>query len=260
LKKNKDLKKIYNEIFLNDETKIFTPLKIEKFHPDIHHAFKSTHWKNKKVLDVGCGTGLFSYMIAKKGAKVLGIDFSEEAIQIAKQKFHHKNLGFIIGDINKIKLEKYDIVVSLGTLEHQDEPLKILQLFKKHLLPKGKIIITSPNWSNPRGYILLTLFFIFNAPITLADLHYFTPIDFSLWANKLKMDFKWYTFEKSWSQGSLLIKDFEKRLPNVLKDFKIRKKEQKISELLNWLEKKALPLDNSLPHSGATALYIFTKK
>ena len=50
---------------------------------------KELNWKSKKILDVGCGTGLFSHKVAKKGANVLGIDFSKDAITIAKNKFQH---------------------------------------------------------------------------------------------------------------------------------------------------------------------------
>ncbi len=52
-------------------------------------------WKNKSVLDVGCGTGLFSYMIAKKGAKVTGIDYAKQAITIANKTYTHQNLTYI---------------------------------------------------------------------------------------------------------------------------------------------------------------------
>ena len=55
---------------------------------------KELSWKNKKVLDVGCGTGLFAHSVAKAGAKnVLGIDFSLEAINLAKETHKHKNLN-----------------------------------------------------------------------------------------------------------------------------------------------------------------------
>jgi len=81
-------------------------------------------------------------------------------------------------DVRKI-VEKFDRIVSHGTLEHMDDPLSTLRFFKSHLNPKGQIIITTPNWTNLRGHILMTLWYLFNAPITLADLHYFTPRDFS---------------------------------------------------------------------------------
>ena len=144
------------------------------------------NWKGKKALDVGCGTGNFAFFAAKNGGKVYAIDYSKKAISEAQKKFAHKNLIFEQKDLRNIK-DSYDVIVSNGTLEHMDNPLQVLRFFKKHLTTSGKIIITSPNWTNPRGYILLTLWFLFDAPITLADLHYFTPLDFVKFAKKLKI-------------------------------------------------------------------------
>ena len=133
-------------------------------------------------MDVGCGTGLFAYGASKLGSKqVLGIDFSKNAIAIAKKTHKNHNLQYQVLDVKEIK-SKYDVIVSLGTLEHVDNVLAVLKILKKHLTQNGKIIVTSPNWTNPRGYILMTLWYLFNAPITLADLHYQTPIDFQNYA------------------------------------------------------------------------------
>ena len=139
-----------------------------------------------------------------------------------------------------------------------DNPLKILRIFKKHLKKNGKIVITSPNWTNPRGYFLMMLFNLFDAPITLADLHYLTPVDFLNWAKKLNMKLKWETIDKSWAHGEILIKDFERRIPNVLRDAGLPNDKQKIKKFITWIKKNVLVFDNSLPHSGANGLYIFS--
>ena len=150
------------------------------------------------------------------------------------------------------------MIVSIGTLEHMDNPLETLKLFKRHLNSKGYIIITSPNWTNPRGYILLTLWYLFKAPITLADLHYLTPLDFQNFAKKLKMKITWKTFDRSWSHGDVLISDFKKRLPNVLHDARLPSNEKQIDSFIQWIKTNITPLNNDLPHSGATGLYVFS--
>ena len=189
-KKNKNLKKFYDGVYKKGERKHFTTLvTTETLTEETNEVLKELNWKSKKVLDFGCGTGFFAYKAAKKGANILGVDFSKEAINIAQKKYSNPNLRYEHINVNKIN-DKFDVIVSIGTLEHMDNPLQILKLFKKHLSPKGKIIVTSPNWTNPRGYVLMTLWFLFNAPITLADLHYQTPADFTNYANKLKMKLK----------------------------------------------------------------------
>ena len=217
-------------------------------------------WKGKKVLDVGCGTGKLLFLIAKKGAQCSGVDFSKQAIKIANEKFKHPNLSFKELDASEKISGKYDVIISIGTLEHQDNPLSSLKLFKKHLNIKGKIIITCPNWTNPRGYILMTLYYIFNSPITLADLHYLTPKNFENWAKLLKMNIKWKTFDKSWAHGKIMIEDLTKRLPKVLDDTKLNYKRKNIQNFMKWLNDNALSLDNDTPISGATGMYIFSKK
>jgi 2-polyprenyl-3-methyl-5-hydroxy-6-metoxy-1,4-benzoquinol methylase len=258
--KNQNLQDFYDNVYKNDEKKHFTNLVIKgTVSEESHEIIKETSWKSKKVLDVGCGTGFFANSAAQKGANVLGIDFSEQAIKIAKKKYKKTNLKYKQMDVKDIS-EKYDIIVSIGTLEHMDEPLKILKLFKKHLNHKGKIIVTSPNWTNPRGYMLMTLLFLFDAPITLADLHYQTPIDFIKYSKKLNMSLKWRTIDKSWAHGDILIKDFIKRLPNVLRDTNLPCKSKNIKNLIDWIKNNVVAFDNSQPHSGATGLYVFSFK
>lgn len=258
MQKNTRLKNFYNKVYAKGEERHFTSF-VTRGTPtsEVMEILKEISWRNKKVLDVGCGTGLFAYTAAKKGAVVLGIDFSETAINIAKEKYRLPNLYFEKSDAKEIQ-GKYDIIVSIGTLEHMDNPLKILQIFKNHLKQNGRIIITSPNWTNPRGYVLMTLWYLFNAPITLADLHYQTPVDFVKYAKKLNMNIKWRTFDRSWAHGTVLIKDFRRRLPNVLRDARLPNHVRNINNFIRWLSEHVVPLDNSLPHSGAIGLYVFS--
>ena len=259
MKKNKNLKHFYNKVYAKGEKKHFTIKRESASLSEIKEVLKQVSWKGKKVLDVGCGTGLFAYNAAKRGAFVLGIDFSTEAIDIANSQHTHKNLKFQSIDVNEIK-EKFDVIVSNGTLEHMDDPLKSLKLFKKHLTKNGCIITTSPNWSNPRGYMLMPLLLLFNAPITLADLHYFTPIDFKNFSKQLGMSLSWKTFDKSWGHGDILVQDFKKRLPNVLRDSNLPNKKKNIDLLIKWIQNNINKLNHDLPHSGATGLYKLTIK
>lgn len=261
LQKNKDLKKFYNNVYKSGEKKHYTKILFEDNELPIEErvVLGEVNWKNKTVLDIGCGTGLLCHEIAKRGAKkVVGIDFSTEAIEEAKKAHQHTALEYLNEDAKDHKGE-YDIIVSLGTLEHMDDPFKALKLFKKFLKPKGKMVLTCPNWTNPRGYILLTLEKLFNAPITLVDLHYLTPIEFEGWANKLDMKLDWRTFDYDWAHGERLIKDLTKRLPNVLRDANLPKKEKNIKNLIDWVQGHILPLDHKTKFSGALGLYILKK-
>ena len=257
---NKKLSKFYDKVYLKGEKKHYTKFVIEGTPTsEAEEVIKQLNWKNKKVLEVGCGTGRFCYLIAKKGADVLGIDFSTKGIDIAKKTYQLSNLSFKTLDVAEI-VGQYDVIVSIGTLEHMDNPLKTLRLLRTHLKPDGKIIITSPNWANVRGYVLITLQCLFRAPITLADLHYLTPVDFISWARKMNMNLKWKTFDRSWGHGELMLKDFERRIPRVLHDAKLPNYSENVNKLLKWLKQNVVSLDNSSEHSGAIGMYVFSIK
>ena len=57
--------------------------------------------ENETLLDIGMGTGTFTVLCAKKGAKVTGIDYSEKMLEVAKKKIEEKGLD---GSINIIKM------------------------------------------------------------------------------------------------------------------------------------------------------------
>lgn len=267
--KNKGLKKFYDKVYKKGEQKHYTPLLLarrfgelsgDKVPPAKLEVLREISWKGKTILDAGCGTGELAGIIARRGAqKVIGVDYSKDAIGVAKANWKNPNLEFLQKDINDIK-EKFDVVVSLGTLEHLDEPLSALKKLKSLLKPNGSLIITCPNWTNPRGYILQTLRMLFDAKITLADIHYFSPLDFQGFAKKLGMKLIWRTVDHSWAQGEKLVADFTRRLPNVLlKDKRLKVSPFQIAEFVSWVEKTIVPIESKKAHSGAVGLYHFRK-
>lgn len=255
--KNKDLAKFYERIYKGGEKKHYTKFLLgkRKLPEDIHEVLAEVNWPGKSVLEVGCGTGLLSYMIAKRGAKkVVGIDFAKSAIQLARKKYRHPHLKYYCEDIKNYR-GIYNVIVFMGTLEHMDDPFTVIKRSKKYLKSKGSLIITCPNWTNPRGYILQTLWHLFGAPITLTDLHYLTPIEFQKWAKQLDMRLKWRTFDYDWAHGERLVSDFRRRLPKVLKDAKLSSNKKNVNDFSRWIKEHIIPLNHKTKFSGATGLY-----
>ncbi len=87
------------------------------------------------VLDLGCKHGVLSNFIAAKAKKVVGIDFDEEAIKVARNKFQKNNLNFEVGEaseyLNK-QTEKFDVLILSHILEHLENPRIFLLQFKEH--------------------------------------------------------------------------------------------------------------------------------
>ena len=104
------------------------------------------------ILDIGCGRGELPYALAKAGATVTGIDYSSEAISIAKNTFSHDsslNINFICDDVlNYSFSSKFDRIILSDVVEHIEEPaLQILLIrCRELLLANGSLIIhTAPN-------------------------------------------------------------------------------------------------------------------
>lgn len=103
--------------------------------------------KGKKVLDIGCGSGLLGAELKKKEAsEVVGVDISEPAINKARQVLDRA----IIADAQSEKLdleEKYfDRIIIAETLEHVLYPENVINEAKRLLKDNGSIIISTPNF------------------------------------------------------------------------------------------------------------------
>jgi ubiquinone biosynthesis O-methyltransferase len=104
--------------------------------------------KQKKILDLGCGDGVLSYLIAKEGAVVSGIDLSETAINFAKIKTKKRGLDIDFRQENAYELpfmdEEFDAVVSSDVIEHIEDVHIFLKEIHRVLKLKGVIVISTP--------------------------------------------------------------------------------------------------------------------
>jgi SAM-dependent methyltransferase len=90
--------------------------------------------EQQSVLDLGCGSGDVSNIIAEKARTVVGIDHDEESLKIASDKYKRSNLTFIHGDARTYlkTSDKFDVLILSHILEHLDEPKDFLQSFKDY--------------------------------------------------------------------------------------------------------------------------------
>ncbi|MBM3231060.1 class I SAM-dependent methyltransferase [Candidatus Peregrinibacteria bacterium] len=257
MRTNAKLKAFYDGVYKKGERAHYTQFRLQTgdLPAEFSAVFALIDWEGKEVLDVGCGTGDMCALIAGAGAKrSVGIDFAESAITEANKKYQAPNLTFICGDVADLE-DRFDVVISNGTLEHMDDPLKTLRQLKTMLKPGGSLIMTCPNWLNARGYILQTLWHMFRAPITLADIHYLGPVDFEGWARELEMDLEWSTVDCEWGSGMKMVKDLERRLPNVARDAGWQTTKEQIDGFLQWIETKVVPFKDEGKHAGAAGVY-----
>lgn len=105
--------------------------------------------KEKKLLDVGCGGGIFSESLAMEGALVTAIDLSSEAI---KTGIEHAKKQNIYVDYQCIALEdliekpaRYDVITCMEMLEHVPNPKQIIQSCAALLNPGGQLFVSTIN-------------------------------------------------------------------------------------------------------------------
>ncbi len=104
--------------------------------------FLSNISPSDKVLDIGCGNGVCTHAVAEKAAKAIGIDISPKNIAMAKEKFSHGNLEYIIGDATTYEFkENFDVIMLSNVLEHIENRIEFLEKINK-LAPK--ILIRVP--------------------------------------------------------------------------------------------------------------------
>jgi len=117
----------------------------EYINPDILKYTPS----NKKILDVGCGTGALGEALKKKGNIVYGIDISKKSIEIAKKRLD-RVIQIDLETENKLlfKESSFDLIIFGDVLEHFRDPLSVLNNTKSYLKKDGQIIISLPNIAN----------------------------------------------------------------------------------------------------------------
>lgn len=125
-------------------------------HPD---HMGSQHWARyewacrflpaERVLDCACGVGYGSALLRRRGAKaVVGVDVSEDAIHEAQRRYAGKGIEYRLGDgrtLSPQSLGTFDRIVCLETIEHMDEPQRMLDAFASLLKPDGLLALSVPN-------------------------------------------------------------------------------------------------------------------
>ena len=138
--KNKDLKLKYNDIYKGGAYENYYTFNM--FPSEMLIINFIENWTNLEVLDIGCGEGNLAAMLSFKGAsKIDGVDYSNEAISIAKDRININNVNFICKDYRKIT-QKYDVVAMNGVFEHFDNPWKELDFILTNLCKKNGTVIT----------------------------------------------------------------------------------------------------------------------
>ncbi len=140
---------------------------------DPHSEFKPLHqinplrlawmdglspFKGLKVLDVGCGGGILTDSIARKGAQALGIDLSTKALRVAQ--LHAMEAGTEGVDYREVPVEElaaempgaFDTVTCMEMLEHVPDPSSVVRACSALVKPGGWVFFSTLN-RNPKAFL-----------------------------------------------------------------------------------------------------------
>jgi len=120
-------------------------IRLEHMH---RYVWVAGYCMDRSVLDVACGEGYGSAMLARRAKHVIGVDISAEAVQLAAAKYaDQRNLEFRTGDATAIPLDDGSVerIVCFETIEHLREQGAMLAELRRVLAPTGLLFLSSPN-------------------------------------------------------------------------------------------------------------------
>ena len=111
----------------------------------------------KKVIDIGCGGGLFSEGMARRGATVTGIDLGDAPLAVARLHAEQSGveveyLQVLAEDIAEQRAGEYDAVTCLEMLEHVPDPSSVIRACAKLVKPGGQVFFSTIN-RNPKAFL-----------------------------------------------------------------------------------------------------------
>jgi 2-polyprenyl-3-methyl-5-hydroxy-6-metoxy-1,4-benzoquinol methylase len=106
--------------------------------------------QGERVLDVGCGSGVFAARLAERGARVVAIDSNQDAIAYARRAFGRPGLDYECGVLEELAFSpaSFDRVVCLEVIEHIeiDRTRTLLGDLRRILRQGGRLTLTTPNY------------------------------------------------------------------------------------------------------------------
>lgn len=147
-------------------TQTFQKAIFDRFDAAINEAGEIS---NKNILDIGCGSGVYSLEYTKRGAaKVTGIDFSDEMLAMSEELIEENGFSdkvtFVKGDFSTHQFEeKFDVIIAMGVFDYVAEPGKFLA--KMSELSSGKVIASFPGKSPVRMHLRRIRYNLQNCPV-----------------------------------------------------------------------------------------------
>lgn len=115
----------------------------------------------KQVLDVGCGGGILSESMARRGARVLGVDMAERSLEVAQLHALEAEIQIeyrciAVEALAEEKPASFDVVTCMEMLEHVPDPASIVRACAALVKPGGHLFFSTLN-RNAKAYLMAVI-------------------------------------------------------------------------------------------------------
>ena len=149
---------LYKKIIMPLETKLMT----ERYR--LTMSFIDRHVREGVIaVDVGCGTGIFTVEMLRRGARVKAVDFAQGSLDLTKSLVEElvpeksANVDYLLMDVSEQRLPDSDVVLAMGVTPY----LEKIAPFYDNILPTTKtfycLILDSRHWANRIRSVLMFL-------------------------------------------------------------------------------------------------------
>lgn len=108
-------------------------------------ALVPTHG-TQRVLDVGCAQGTLALLLAERGHEVTAVDVRPRFLAYAASRRERGRVEFVCADALELDLgPRFDVVFCNQLIEHLVRPARLLERLRAHLVPGGRLVVTTPN-------------------------------------------------------------------------------------------------------------------
>jgi SAM-dependent methyltransferase len=151
---------------------------LDQYHFEkLHHLLRLVDfdgYRDRRVLEVGCGAGVDLVRFAKGGARVVGIDLARSAVDLAAANFAQQGLraGLLVGDgeILPFASDVFDLVYAHGVVQYTVDPARLVAECRRVLKPGGVAIFQAYNrvsWLNALSKVMKVALEHDDAPVLL---------------------------------------------------------------------------------------------
>ena len=153
--------------------------------------------KGKNVVDVGCGGGILAESMARRGAKVLGVDLADKPLKVAQ--LHAMEAGVANLDYRSISAEdlaaeqpaQFDVVTCMQMLEHVPDPSSIIRACADMVKPGGWVFFSTLN-RNPKSFLFAIVGAEYLLKLLPKGTHEFArfirPAELARWTREARLD------------------------------------------------------------------------